>query len=426
MTPRPARRVLCLFYYFPPSGGAGALRCLAYARELLSHGWLSTVVSPAGPVYHTPGEDLLQAVPPEVQVCHTGNVEVRRLFAPLRAIGIPSDTVARVARAVCLPDYQVGWAPFAYRAADRLLGAGGFQAILSSGAPWTAHLVAGRLARRHRLPWVATFADEWSTTTEVPMASPFHRRLHRRWEGDVLARALPVAATRGVAEALRQAHPGLSLTVDVVENGYDERDFAGRKPRLPDRFTLLFAGSVYPQKAPWTLLEALALLLRERPSDRESIRLRVLGHPDPAFSARVRTLGLADLVAMEGARTHADAVQAMLEAHVLVAEIAPQPGAARFRPVKLLEYLRAGSPVLGCFPPGEAADLLSAFPDCALVAPGDAGTGARTLEAWIGRWRGGAWPVASARRPGIESLSREAQVVRLAQLLDRAAQRGGS
>lgn len=414
------RRVLCLFYYFPPTGGAGALRCLAYARGLLDHGWQADVVAPSGPVYHTPGEDLLPAVPPDVRVHRTRNFEVRRLFSPLRALGVPSETVARLARAVCLPDYQIGWMPFAYARADRLLRQERFDAILSSGAPWSAHLVAKRLGRRHRLPWVSTFADEWSTATEVPMATSFHRRLHHHWEHQVLSRSVPVAATRGVAEALRQAHPGLDLTVEVVENGYDERDFAGREGRRTDRFTLLFAGSVYPQKAPWTLLEALALLLRERPSDRDAIRLKVLGHPDPSFSARVRTLGLADLVAIEGARPHTEAVQAMLEAHALVAEITPHPGAARVRPVKLLEYLRAGSPVLGFFPPGEAADLLARFPDCALVAPGDAGTGARTLEAWTDCWRRGAWPVAPAPRPGIEALSRSSQAARLAGLLDGA------
>ena len=386
------RRVLCLFYYFPPTGGAGALRCLAYARGLLEHGWRADVVAPSGPVYHTPGEDLLSCVPPDVRVHRTRNFEVRRLFAPLRALGIPLETVARLARAVCLPDYQAGWIPFACAEADRLLRGERFDAILSSGAPWSAHLAAGRLARGHKLPWVATFADEWSTATEVPMASAFHRHLHRRWERRVLASSLPAAATRGVAEALRRAHPGLDLEVEIVGNGYEEADFAGRSGRRPDRFTLLFAGSVYAQKAPWTLLEALALLLRKRPSERDAIRLRVLGHPDPDFSARVRALGLADLVMAEGARPHAEAVQAMLDAHVLVAEIAPHPGAAAVRPVKLLEYLRAGNPILGVFPPGEAADLLARFPDCAPVAPGDAGAAAGALAAWLTRWREGVWP----------------------------------
>ena len=65
------KRVLCLFYYFPPSGGAGSLRCLATARHLLDHGWLATVIAPRGNRYHTPGEDLLNSIPPEIKVVRT-------------------------------------------------------------------------------------------------------------------------------------------------------------------------------------------------------------------------------------------------------------------------------------------------------------------------------------------------------------------
>ena len=98
------RRLLCLFYHFPPTGGAGALRCLGWARGLLAHGWTSTVVAPAGKVYHTPGEDLLASVPDGIRVRRTSNFEVRRLFSPLRALGFPTETVARICRAFCLPD----------------------------------------------------------------------------------------------------------------------------------------------------------------------------------------------------------------------------------------------------------------------------------------------------------------------------------
>ncbi len=415
------KRVLCLFYYFPPSGGAGTIRCLAYARELLPHGWLSTVVAPAGPVYHTPGEDLLPAVPAEIRVHRTRNVEARRLFAPLRILGVPSETVARMARAACLPDYQVGWAPFAYGTADRLLRKERFDVLFSSGAPWTAHLVAKRLARRHRLPWVAAFADAWAANPESRMPTPFHQRLQHRWEGAVLAGASGIAVTTpAIGEHLLAAHPGVRAEATVVDNGYNEGDFAGRNAHPADRFTLLYAGTLYPTTAPSDLLKALGILLARHPDWRPLLRVRVMGFCSPEFSSATARQSLSDIVLFEGPRPHAEAVQAMLDAHVLVDARVDHPNAAGQRPVKLFEYLRTGNPVLGFYPEGEAAALLGRFPDCARVKPGEAGAAARTVEAWIARWRKGSWPE-PLRRPGIEAYSRAAQVARLARLLDRVA-----
>ena len=76
----------------------------------------------------------------------------------------------------------------------------------------------------------------------------------------------------------------------------------------------------------------------------------------------------------------------MLDAHVLVDARADRPSAAAQRPVKLLEYLRAGSPILGFYPDGEAVDLLERFPGSVRVKPGDAQGAAAALETWVALW----------------------------------------
>ncbi len=423
MTSRPLRRVLCLFYYFPPTGGAGALRCLGYARGLLARGWEPTVVTPAGTVYHTPGGDLLPALPPGIRVQRTGNLEIRNLFSPLRWIGLAPETIAALARTVSVPDYQAGWIPFAGREAGRLLASGSYDALLSSGAPWSAHLVARGLARRHRLPWLATFADEWSTATEVSPPSSLHRRLNRRLEGRVLREASAVAiATATMAKRLAEAHPDIPARIDIVDNGYHEEDFAGKTRSPSERFTLLYGGSIYPTTDPSDALRSLALLLERRPALRSRIRFRILGYRHPPFEALAARLGLVDLLSLEGPRPHGDVVQAMLDADVLVDARAAHPSAAAMRPVKLFEYLRAARPVLGYYPPGEAADLMAPFAGCVRVDPGDAAAGARALEDWLLRWEKG--ELGTLPRPGIERLSRSVQEGRLADLLDRIAGTG--
>ncbi len=417
------RTVLCLFYYFPPSGGAGALRNLALVRELLPHGWQATVVAPEGNVYHTDGQELLLDLPAEVEVHRTRDLNLKRPLSLLRRLGVQDSTLTSLHKAILVPDPQWGWAPFAYREADRLLSSRRFDALLSSGAPWTSHLVAARLARRHRIPWAAVFADDWSTSTQSRMATPFHRDWLRHLEGRVLASASAVTpVTEGVARRLEAAHPHLDVKPVVVTNGYDERDFSGRAGRLADRFTLLYAGTMYSETTPEASLQALALLLARRPAWRPRLRYRILGLSNGPFRAKIGRLGLEDVVSLEGPRPHRDAIQAMLDAHLLVDARADQPSAAAMLPVKLLEYLRAGRPILGFYPKGEAADLLARFPDCIRVTPSDAAGGAAVaaaaLEDWFSRWERGEWPAAPLRRDGIVTLSRAAQAKRMAEVLD--------
>ncbi len=411
------RRVLCLFYYFPPSGGAGSLRSLAAAEGLVRQGWHPTILTPRGNVYHTSGGDL--DIAPGIEVVRTSHWELRRAFSPLRRLGVSDEALGRIARLLWLPDYQVGWIPFLHREASRLLASGRFDALISSGAPWSSHLAARSLARRFRLPWAALFADEWSTSTEVPWATPLHRHLNRRWEGQVLRDADVVTVTTAtMGRRLAGAHPGLSPRIEILDNGFDERDFRDRRRTPHRRFTFLFAGSLYPSTSPRALLPALRKVLDARADRASRIRLRMIGSCHTDFQAHAGRLGLSDIVVGEGPRPHSEAVQAMLDAHVLVDARSDQASAAAQHPVKLLEYLRAGSPILGFYPDGEAASLLERFAGSVRVKPGDVEGAARALEAWITCWERGQWPEPPPIRTGLEGMDRDSQASRLAAILD--------
>jgi glycosyltransferase involved in cell wall biosynthesis len=414
------KRVLCLFYYFPPSGGAGSLRCLATARHLLDHGWRASVVTPRDAHYHTPGEDLLDAIPAGIEVHRTACLDLRRPLGMLRRLGASPGALARMERTLLVPDPQVGWMPFAWEASRRLLAGRRFDAILSWGAPWTAHLLGARLARSHGIPFVAAFADEWSRNTSLQDLPAPLRNLHLRWEGRVLAQAsAATATTERMRQALKDAHPLLDPDIDLVDNGYEEDDFRGRTGRRADRFTLVSAGSHYGRTSAEVLLDVLEALLARKPAWRPDVSLRVLGLHPPSLARGVSRRGLSDVVSLEGPRPHAEAVQAMLDAHALALTLTGEANVPSVHPVRLFEYLRTGLPVLAFCPDGETSDLLAGFPDSVRLAPCDTNRAARTLEAWVSRWKEGQWPPPCPPRSGLSAFSRAAQVARLASLLDR-------
>src|SRR4030042_781713 len=53
------------------------------------------------------------------------------------------------------PDAEKGWKSFAIKAADELFQREKIDAVISSSSPVTAHIIAGELKKRYKIPWVA-------------------------------------------------------------------------------------------------------------------------------------------------------------------------------------------------------------------------------------------------------------------------------
>ncbi len=62
-----------------------------------------------------------------------------------------------------LPDARVGWVRHAVRAGKVLSESPGFDAIVSTGPPHSAHLIGQKLARLTGKPWIADLRDAGPT-----------------------------------------------------------------------------------------------------------------------------------------------------------------------------------------------------------------------------------------------------------------------
>src|ERR1700759_1683968 len=70
------RKVLLVTYLFPPSGGVGVPRAIAYTRYLPEHGCKVFVLAPTNPSTPYRDPELLRLVPPETHVCRALNPEL--------------------------------------------------------------------------------------------------------------------------------------------------------------------------------------------------------------------------------------------------------------------------------------------------------------------------------------------------------------
>jgi glycosyltransferase involved in cell wall biosynthesis len=408
-------KALIVTYYFPPLGGIGSVRVAAFARHLPAYGWGARVLAPSNGAYFVDPDSAF----PEERVVRSASIELSRLgkralrtggddVRPTELAGGLRGALRELARSwLYFPDAQVGWYPMATAAGLRLLRRERFDAIFSSSFPVTAHLIARRLARAARLPWVAEFRDPWSEM--LPPGRRARRRAAR------LEAALAVAADAVVMPSPSWAAHHARLwgrSVEVIPNGHE-----GGAPLVatPDRFTLSYLGSFYPATqrldTAWDALAALRKLGEPRIE-----RLRIIGELHPQMRAELIDRGLDDLLEVTGFIPHGEALRTLAASSaLLVAGPADASGILRGQvAAKLAEYLATELPIVYVGDPEcDAADLLRGYPCCHVVAPGDVAGAIQALRRSCEE---------RAQRDA-SALSRSALTGRLAAILDRVCSR---
>ena len=375
------KRVLLISYYFPPSGGPGVQRVLKFAKYLPDFGWQPTVltVEPEHAAYPDLDPTLNEEVPASVRVVRTRSWDPYAVYARFQGkakgetvgVGFVKEGTAesgrqRLARWVraniFLPDARVGWVPFARRAARRLLRGETYAAVLTSGPPHSTHLIGRPLRRRFGVPWVVDMRDPWTDISyyqDLPHTAPA-RRFDAALERKVLATAdAVISVSDGVGRGL---HTKASLRCyQTIPNGYDAADIpAGAASlRREGRFVIAHVGTLSGQQHAPGLVQALARLADADSAWRARLEVRFVGHVDGTILRAFQDAGLGGAVTQVPYVPHAEAINHMRAADLLMVAVQRVEHNEGVTPAKMFEYLSIGIPVLGLAPPeGDLARIL--------------------------------------------------------------------
>jgi glycosyltransferase involved in cell wall biosynthesis len=383
-------------HHFPPSGGSGANRALAFARYLPAHGWDVTVLTPAEAYALNRDDALVAELPRSLRVLRTRSLEPHPerppgppLAPPPRhsssGLTLPDTQPSSVGQRASrlrrhlghlkrFPDAHLGWLPFAFAAArgER------FDLIYSTSGPFTSHLIALLLKLRTRKPWVAELRDGWYRWNRsiFPDYPAWRDALESRVEAVALARAdRVILVTERMASAFRAQYPSLpSDHFTVVPNGFDPGQFAAPadSPGAPTTFEVLHSGSLYYGRSLTHFLAAAASLIAQDPDFRQSFQLTLLGTLDHAAQAELARHRFGGRVHFVGQVDHQTALRATQQASLLLLVANTTPGAEATVPGKLFEYLASGRPTLAIAPTSSStADILEATGGGYLVDPDD-------------------------------------------------------
>ena len=349
-------RVLMIAYFFPPIGGSGALRPLKLAKFLPEFGWQPVILTVQNPDwYYATDPQLLAELPPRAEIVRTRMLRsawIYRVLNPLRIRKID----AFIRRYLLHPDDQVGWIPFASRIGGRLLRNLPIAAVYSTSSPLSCHLIAARLTRRRKLPWIADFRDEWVENPDFDFPTRAHRRWHYRMERDIVQSCDKIIAPAPEFCRLLAKHCPDGGKFETLYMGYDAEEIAALKMDFPpetqpETFVLAFAGLFYGSFRPGYLIEAVGELISEGRVDPRAIQIQFIGANQPDDAGCRDHYGICKFT---GFVPHRTALKYLIAADALLLLLSEDRG-EHVIPSKTFEYLAIGKPILALIP--ERGDL---------------------------------------------------------------------
>lgn len=324
-------------------------------RHLRQCGWEPVVLTA------TVGEPLSGVI----RIPHTRPGEGLRelLRLPANSLGFAARFLRRVRKGLslmtALPEDERGWMkPALAEALSRAHCSGGFDAVLSTSPPATAHLLALHVKLQTRAPWLADLRDLWSDNYAYPWGE-WRRSYDRRVEQRVLAAAEGlVTVSEPLAETLRTRYPN---RVSMIPNGFPTDELATPGGPLTRTFSITYTGTIYQGKRdPTPLFAAVARLLLEPEFREASFDIRFHGHnvEQTWLRAAIAEHGLERHVSVGGMLPRHEALALQRESQLLLALDwldESQPGVYTG---KIFEYLAAQRPILSIGPAASVVERL--------------------------------------------------------------------
>ena len=372
------KRVLIITYYWPPSGGITVLRCLKFAKYLRDYGWEPVIFTAENAHYPTLDPSNNDDVPAGVEILRQPIWEPYALYK--KFMGKPADENVNnvfytdsgsggwkhdlavwVRSNFFIPDARATWIKGSVQRLVRYLKQHPVDALLSDGPPHTNTRIATLVSQLTGTPWLADFQDPWTQVDyyQLLKLTRWGRAKHERMEQSAFRQAAKITI---VSPTWKRDLEGIGArNVSVLPYGYDPEDFAELTRRPHEKFTLTHIGIMGYDRNPTVLFAAMGRLKQELPGFAERFELRLFGQVDYRVREAMAAAGVLDLVNFAGNVPRAEALQQILDSHLLLLLLNQQENAKGRIPGKLFEYLAVRRPVLNFGPPdSDAAAILAA------------------------------------------------------------------
>ncbi len=217
------------------------------------------------------------------------------------------------------------------------------------------------------------------------------------------------------AEDFKMLSQGRSI--DLITNGFDPADFDQRSTATDKVFSICHIGSMNKDRNPQILWQALASLKDEIPAFAQQLKIKLIGQVDFSILEAIDHNGLTDHLERLPFMPHAEVVEHMKKAQLLLLPINSTPNAMGILPGKLYEYLGAKRPILAIGPlVSDAAKVLNITEAGTISDYGDGEGLKNNIADSFNRYQKGQLEVKST---GIDQFSRKELAGQYAKLLEK-------
>ncbi len=371
-------KLLIITYYWPPAGGPGVQRWLKFTKYLPENGFKPIVitVNENYASYAITDNSLSKEIAPGTTVYKTKTRELYKLYLKLtKKKTIPfsgfvhegkaslKENLIRFLRThLFIPDPRRGWNRYAIQKATDIIKQEKIKYLVTTSPPHSSQLIGLTLKKKFPdITWIADFRDPWTHLFYFDQLnhSFISRRLHKKKERNVITKSdkVVVVSPSMKKEFLLDYNEKISADkIAVIPNGYDEKDFTGKKP-LPDNdFTITYTGTLAGNYRIDALIETIAKLNQ---TAGKKIKLRFVGEICREYTDKLRELigsGSSEIIPPV---SHQEAIDYLFRSHLLLLVIPDAPDNEAIITGKLFEYLATKKPILGIGPvEGDAAAIL--------------------------------------------------------------------
>lgn len=367
------KKVLIITYYWPPAGGIGVVRWVKFAKYLSTYGWDPIIFTVSNGDYPMVDQSLLKDVSPELKLIKRPIWEpyrLYRIFSKTKNTGglgdiKPKANASFIQKAgnwirsnFFIPDARAFWIKPSAKFLVNYLKENPVDAMVSTGPPHSAHLIALKIKQQLGISWLADFRDPWTTMDYYHelILTEWADRKHHQLELDVLTKADALTVVgRGMQMEFEKKR---GKEVSVITNGFDEADF-NHESVVPDKeFSIVHTGTFFARINPYGLWRALQQLHTENHPLFSHLKLKLVGRVDPSVVQSIQESGLGDYLELVSYQPHEVAVKIIQQARVLLLCVFEEK---KFIVTgKLFEYLASANPIL-CIGPsdGDAAKIIS-------------------------------------------------------------------
>lgn len=363
---------------FPPEAEVGALRAARFCQHLPDFGIEPIVVTAQRWFYKDC--DATWPTPEGVRVVRTHVKSTpldwyarwKRQLRPASSQssngGVPRQPVSRpgflkrqVLTALQTPDRHWGWYEPAIRAAEKILREQRIDVLFSSGPPWLCHLIARKLKKRWKVPWIADFRDPWAYGTQWDPVPVWRQWIDRRlMESCIRTADRVVCNTDRFRERLLTDFPELpGNTFVTITNGVDETALPMVKAEPRPTKLLLHLGSLYGGRRIDTFCRAVRNLVENQTLDPSTFQVLFVGDMAAALVAggerEAPELVKSKCIEFRKRVSWKEAQGILAEADQLLLFFDEEFAV----PAKFYEYLQTGKPILAIAKPGALTDALT-------------------------------------------------------------------